>query len=78
MTCACFSGIASNMSLGEFEDGPYPSRMNDDKSRKPETGFLGYVIIVVGAVLVAWFVLRPLGQQVHDVFQTLANSFTHH
>ncbi|HUB68066.1 MAG TPA: hypothetical protein VL981_11335 [Candidatus Methylacidiphilales bacterium] len=53
--------------------------MDDNKSRKqPGLGFLGYIIIVVAAVVVAWFVVRPLGQQVHDVFQTLVDSFNHH
>jgi hypothetical protein len=45
----------------------------DDKSKRPWGGF-GYLILVVIAILVAYFIVLPIGRQVGDVFQTLTNA----
>lgn len=47
--------------------------MADGKNKRPWGGF-GYLIVVVIAVLAAWFILRPIGLQVRDVFQRLTNA----
>ena len=46
--------------------------MDSDKPRGPGSG---YLIIVVIAIIVAWFFIRPLGQQVHDILQSLVGAF---
>jgi hypothetical protein len=51
--------------------------MDDNRPRGPGFRYFGYVTLVVIAVLVAWFVVRPLGLQVSGVFQTLVNAFSH-
>ena len=45
-----------------------------DKSKKPWGGF-GYVILVVIAILVAYFIVLPVGQEVASVFQRLTDAF---
>jgi hypothetical protein len=45
-----------------------------EKPKRPWSGF-GYLILVVIAVLAAYFVVLPMGQQVRGVFQTLTNAF---
>jgi len=49
--------------------------MEKDKSKRPWGGF-GYLILVVLAILVAYFIVLPIGQQIHDVFQQLTNAFS--
>lgn len=41
-----------------------------DKPKRPWAGF-GYLVIVVIAILFAYFIVLPVGQKVRDVFQTL-------
>jgi hypothetical protein len=47
-------------------DGPTPKR-----PRSP----VGYIVLVVIAVLIAVFVIRPIGQQIAGVFQSLTDAF---
>jgi len=49
--------------------------MERDKPKRPWGGF-GYLILVVLAILVAYFIVLPIGQQVHDVFQQLNDGFS--
>jgi uncharacterized membrane protein required for colicin V production len=51
--------------------------MDEDKPRGLVSRLFGYLSIVVIAMLVAWFFVRPLGQQIHDIFQSLVNGFSH-
>jgi hypothetical protein len=44
-----------------------------EKPKRPWSGF-GYLIIIVVAVLAAYFVILPIGQQVGGVFQTLTHA----
>ena len=46
-----------------------------DKPKRPWSGF-GYLVLVVIAILVAYFIVRPIGQEVASVFQTLTNAFS--
>ena len=46
----------------------------DGKPKRPWTGF-DYLVLLVLALIVAVFVLRPIGLQIRDVFQTLTNAF---
>lgn len=46
----------------------------DPKDKKPWSGF-GFLIIVVLAVLVAYFIVLPVGQEVRSVFQKLTTAF---
>jgi len=48
--------------------------MEKDKPKRPWGGF-GYLILVVLAILVGWFIVLPIGQQIAGVFQTLTNAF---
>jgi len=48
--------------------------MEKDKPKKPWGGF-GSLILIVLAILVAWFIVLPIGQQIAHVFQTLTNAF---
>lgn len=45
-----------------------------NKSKRPWGGF-GYVIIVVIAILVAYFVVLPIGLEIRGVFQKLTDAF---
>ncbi len=47
-----------------------------NKLKRPWGGF-GYLILVVLAVLVAWFLVLPVGRQVASVFQRLTDAFEH-
>jgi hypothetical protein len=49
--------------------------MYGDKPRGP--GY-GYLFVVAIAILVAWFVLRPMGLQIRHVFETLVDAFSGH
>jgi len=60
--------------LALFKAVPLVLVMEKDKSKRPWGGF-GYLILVVLAVLVAWFIVLPIGQQIAGVFQTLTNAF---
>jgi hypothetical protein len=44
-------------------------------NRNDRPGGLVYLIIIGVAVLVAWVFIRPLGLQIHDIFQTLVDAF---
>ena len=44
------------------------------KPKRPWGGF-GWLIIIVIAILVAYFVLLPIGQEIRGVFQTLTDAF---
>jgi len=46
----------------------------EPKNKRPWGGF-GYLIIVVLAILVAYFVILPIGQEVRGVFQKLTDAF---
>ncbi len=50
-----------------------PINPNDPKQKKSWGGF-GYLILIVIAILVAYFVVLPLGLQVRQTFQTLDNA----
>jgi len=45
----------------------------EKKPKQPWGGF-GYVIVVTIAILVAYFVVLPIGQQIQAVFQELTNA----
>ena len=45
----------------------------DNKPKRPWSGF-GTLIIIVVAILVAYFVVLPIGEQVRGIFQTLTNA----
>ncbi len=45
----------------------------EKKPKRPWSGF-GYVVLVVIAILVAYYILLPVGQQVSGVFQILTNA----
>jgi hypothetical protein len=47
--------------------------MRDDKPKRPWSGF-GYTVLVVIAILAAWFVVRPVGLEVSSVFQRLSDA----
>ncbi len=49
---------------------------NERKPKRPWGGFQYLVLVVVG-ILVAWFVIRPVGQQIAGVLQTLTDAFAH-
>jgi hypothetical protein len=49
----------------------------DRQPKRPWSGFQ-YLIIVAGALLVAWYVLRPVGLDVAGVFQRLTDAFKYH
>lgn len=46
-----------------------------NKPKRPWAGF-GYLVIVVIAILVGYFIVLPVGQKVRDVFQTLTDAFS--
>jgi len=48
--------------------------MENEKLKRPWGGF-GYLILIVLAVLVAWFLIMPVGQEVAWVFQRLTDVF---
>lgn len=50
---------------------PQPQK---DKPKRPWSGF-GYVILVTLAILVAYFIVLPVGQEVASVFQRLTTAF---
>jgi len=45
-----------------------------DKPKKPWGGF-GYLVLVVISVLVAYFLVLPIGREVAGVFQRLTDAF---
>ena len=47
--------------------------MSKDKNKRTWGGF-GYLILVIIAILVAWFVVRPIGMEIRDTFQKLTNA----
>lgn len=53
--------------------------VNFDPHSKPKKswGGFGTVIIIVLSILFAWFIVRPLGQEVHDILQRVSNAFNH-
>lgn len=52
-----------------------PSLMDDPTPKRPRSP-VGYIVLVVIAVLIAVFVVRPIGQQITGVFQRLTNAFS--
>jgi hypothetical protein len=48
--------------------------MHDPTPRRPRSP-VGYIILIVIAVMVAVFVIRPIGQQITGVFQRLTDAF---
>jgi hypothetical protein len=48
--------------------------MEKDKPKKPWGGF-GYLILVIIAILVAYFVVLPVGREIGSVFQRLTDAF---
>jgi hypothetical protein len=49
----------------------------EKKPKGPWSGF-GTVVVIVIAVLVAYFIVLPIGQQVASVFQRLTTAFQEH
>jgi ABC-type transporter Mla subunit MlaD len=49
--------------------------MSKDKNKRPWGGF-GYLVIVVIAILVAWFLVLPVGMEIRDTFQQLTNALS--
>jgi len=47
--------------------------MEKDKPKKPWGGF-GYLILIVLVILVAYFIVLPIGQEISGVFQKLTNA----
>jgi len=47
--------------------------MEKDKPKKPWGGF-GYLILIVLVILVAYFIVLPIGQEIRGVFQHLSNA----
>jgi len=45
-----------------------------DKSKRPWSGF-GYVVLVTIAILVGYFIILPVGQEIASVFQRLTTVF---
>lgn len=60
--------------LALFGPAFHISRMEKDKSKRPWSGF-GYLVISVIAILVAYYIVLPIGQQVVGVFQRLVEAF---
>jgi hypothetical protein len=49
--------------------------MSQDKNKRPWGGF-GYLILVVIVILVAWFIILPIGMEIREVFQKLTNALS--
>ena len=49
--------------------------MPEDKPKRPWSGF-AYLVIVVLAILVAYIIVLPIGQQIRSVFQELTDAFS--
>ena len=49
--------------------------MEKDKPKGPWGGF-GYMILAVLAILVAYFIVLPIGEQIRGVFQQLTDAFS--
>lgn len=45
-----------------------------DKPKKSWGGF-GYLVLVIISILVAYFIVLPIGQEVASVFQRLTDAF---
>lgn len=45
-----------------------------NKPKRPWGGF-GYVLLVTIAILVAYFIILPVGQEIASVFQRLTSAF---
>jgi hypothetical protein len=50
--------------------------MLDDKPKRPWSGF-GYLVLVVIAILVAYFIVLPVGLKIRGVFQSMNDAFSH-
>jgi hypothetical protein len=46
-----------------------------ERKQKPPWSDFAFLVIVVLAILVAWFVIRPVGMEIASVFQRLTNAF---
>jgi len=49
-------------------------RVPGEKSKRPWGGF-GHLVLVVLAVLIGWFIVRPVGLEIASVFQRLTDAF---
>lgn len=47
--------------------------MPEDKPKRPWSGF-AYLVIVVIAILIAYFLVYPVGQMIRNVFLTLTHA----
>ena len=47
---------------------------DETKRQKRRWGSLGYIVIIVGAILIAVFVLRPLSQGAMSPFQVITSA----
>ena len=59
--------------LALFNRCVHSSNMEKDKPKKPWGGF-GYLILIVLVILVAYFIVLPIGQEISGVFQKLTNA----
>lgn len=48
--------------------------MQERKPKPPWSDF-AFVIVVVLAILVAWFIVLPVGMEIASIFQRLTNAF---
>ena len=51
--------------------------LDDNPKRKRPWSPWQYLVLVVVAILIAVFVVRPIGLQITSVFQTLTDAFAH-
>jgi hypothetical protein len=51
------------------------SRMDDEPNRKRPWSPWQYIVLIVIAILLAVFVIRPIGLQIAGVFQRLTDAF---
>ncbi len=47
---------------------------DETKRRKQRWGSAGYIVLIVGAILIAVFVLRPLGQTLTNPFSAITSA----
>jgi hypothetical protein len=49
---------------------------DETKRQKRRWGSAGYIILIVGAILIAVFVLRPLGQGLTNPFSAITSALS--
>jgi Flp pilus assembly pilin Flp len=59
---------AAAQPFGMFED------QDETKRKKQRWGSVGYIALIVGAILIAVFVLRPLGQGLTNPFSAITSA----